>query len=152
MDKRINKNMSGFTLMEVIIAMSLGILTGLMIIAIITPGLRYVRTVKRIEHLHSNAIFLLNKFDYWIKQGGDLEVVNPSTLEIKFPDNSTKELTKNGENITFDGLVFNADDIEVTELNFNKLNRSVRVNFTLQIEGTDEIFSATTTIAQRNGF
>lgn len=150
MNKLINKKKNGFTLTEVIVVISLGALIGIMVLAIVTPGLRYIKTTKKIEHLHSDALFLLNKLNYWIKQGKKLTVTSPSTLEIKLPDDSVKEITRDSDNLNFDGVTFNSDNIEVTELNFTQLNRSVRINITLKVEGADKTFSATTTIAQRN--
>jgi len=150
MNKLINKKKNGFTLTEVIVVISLGALIGIMVLAIITPGLRYIKTTKKIEYLHSDALFLLNKLNYWIKQGKKLTVTNPSTLEIKLPDDSEKIITKDSDNLNFDGVTFNSDDIKITELNFTQLNRSVRINITLKVDGADKTFSATTTIAQRN--
>ncbi len=150
MNKLINKKKNGFTLTEVIVVISLGALIGIMVLAIVTPGLRYIKTTKKIEHLHSDALFLLNKLNYWIKQGKKLTVTSPSTLEIKLPDDSIKEITKDSDNLNLDGVTFNSDNIRVTELNFTQLNRSVRINITLKVDGADKTFSATTTIAQRN--
>ena len=150
MNKLINKKKNGFTLTEVIVVISLGALIGIMVLAIVTPGLRYIKTTKQIEHLHSDALFLLNKLNYWIKQGKKLTVTNPSTLEIKLPDDSEKIITRDSDNLNLDGVTFNSDNIRVTELNFTQLNRSVRINITLKTEGLDKTFSATTTIAQRN--
>lgn len=150
MNKPIKKN--GFTLTEVIVVIALGTLISIMVLAIITPGLKYVKATKETQRLHSDAIFLLNKFNYWIKQGKKLTVTNPSTLEIKLPDDSAPPfiITKDSDNLNFDGVALNSNNIELTKLTFTQLARSVRISITLRAENSDKTFSATTTVAHRN--
>lgn len=145
------KSGAGFTLVETIVSLGLGLLVTGMILSIFTVGLSHIRNMKNNEGLHSNAVFLLNTLTYWIKQGENLSVTPPSTLEITLPDSSVKEITKDINNdITIDGTKFNTDDVELTILNFTQMARSVQINFTLKSRLGTETLSATTTIAQRN--
>jgi len=151
--KRLFKNSeAGFTLLETIISLSLGILVLSIIMAVVVPGLRNILTITRVEKLHVNGIFLLNTLTYWIKQAEDLNVPTQSKLEIKLPDSPVKTVTKNGNSITLDNIPFNTDDIEITELTFTKMAKSVRVNLTIKAKGGEETLPITTTIAQRNSF
>jgi type II secretory pathway pseudopilin PulG len=142
------KNKSGFTLMETIVALGLGLLATTMILYIVTTGFGYIRAIKNAENLHSNANFLLNTLTYWVKQGKNLTASN-STLEIELPNSSVKTITKTGDRIMLDGVPFTSDNIQVTELNFTKMSRSVQIRFTIKAKSGNETFSATTTIAQR---
>lgn len=61
-----------------------------------------------------------------------------------------KTITKENENILIDGSVFNASDIEIVDLSFQKLARSIKVNFTLKIKEGEKTLLINTTISQRN--
>jgi hypothetical protein len=149
-----NKSKSGFSLVETLVAISLSLLAVMMIVAIVAPGLKYVRTIKNNRILHSTTAFLMNQFDYWIKQGAEINVLTPSTLEIKIrlPDSSimTKTIIKSGDNITLDGVPLTSDNVKVTNLVFTKMAHSVRIS--LELAKGDQTFEAETTVAQRNGF
>jgi type II secretory pathway pseudopilin PulG len=148
--KRLFKNSeAGFTLMETIVALGLGILVMTAIMAVVIPGLENIRDITRVEQLHVNAVFLLNTLTYWIKQAKDLNVPSASLLEIELPD-SVKTVKKDGNNIMIDGVPFNADEVEITGLNFTKMPKSVRVNLTIKTKGGEEELTIITTIAQRN--
>jgi type II secretory pathway component PulJ len=153
--KRLFKNSeSGFTLMETIVALGLGTLVMTAIMAVVIPGLRNIRAINRTEKLHTNAVFLLNTLTYWIKQAEDLRVPSASLLEIELPD-SVKTVERVGNNIMIgektepeNRVRFNADEVEITKLNFTEMPKSVIVNLIIETEGGEEEF--TTTIAQRN--
>ena len=145
---------SGFTLLETIISLALGILVLSIIMAVVVPGLSNIRTITRVEKLHVNGIFLLNTLTYWIKQAEDLNVPTSSSsiLEIKLPNSPVKTVTKNGNNITIDGIPFNTSSTEITGLIFTEMAKSVRVELTIKANGGKETLPITTTIAQRNSF
>jgi len=143
------KSKSGFTLVETIVAIGIGLLATTMLFYIFTFGLRNIQTIKNTEKLHSEANFLLNTFTYWIKQGENV-TTSGSTLEIEFPDLPLKTITKSvDDRVTLDGTPITSDDIQVTDLNFTGMSRSVQIRFTIEAKNGDENFSATTTIAQR---
>ena len=150
MNKVRNKREAGFTLIEAIASLALGIALATIIVLVVTPGLRHVRETKSMERLHANAVFLSNTFAYWIKQAENLTVPTPSTLQIRMPDLTTKTITKDPSRILIDGNAFTSEDVQVTELTFTKMARSVRVNFQLASPTSGETLSITTTIAQRN--
>jgi prepilin-type N-terminal cleavage/methylation domain-containing protein len=143
------KNKSGFTLLETLVAIGIGLVATAVLFHIFTFGLKAIRTIQNTESLHSEANFLLNTFTYWIKQGGNV-TTSGSTLEIEFPDSSiTTIATSSDDRITLDGTPITSDNIKVTDLNFTKMSRSVQIRFTIEAKSGDETFSATTTIAQR---
>jgi len=157
-----DKKEKGFSLVEVIIAISINLLVVIMIMAVIFPGLRHIRMIKNDRNLHSSTQLLINQFNYWIKQGANIEVepANPGDeLRIQFPDHSWKIITKNAEDgIIIDDdsgdppILLTANNIKTEKLEFTKMDRSIRIDFVLKIEGADETFSAITTVAQRNTF
>lgn len=136
------KDKSGFTLIETLVAIGSGVIITAMIIFVFTTGLKHIRLIKNSEILNSNATFILDKITYLIKHGEDFRVLPASpgdTLEITFPNNSTTSINKSD---------FETDDINVTTT-FKKFQRSVQINFIIQVKNTTSTFSATTTIAQR---
>lgn len=145
-----NKKEKGFSLVEVLVAISLNILVIVMIITIATSSLRHIRTVKDRRNLYSTASFLNNQFNYWIKQGVLLNTPVPSTLEIRLPSSSTTTIAKNGDRIEIDSDPLTDDNIKVDNLVFTKMDHSVRITFTLNTGVPTTTFSATTTVAQRN--
>jgi len=144
-----DKRKSGFTLVETIVMFAVVIIIVTTIISVVVSGLKDIRTIRHLGRLHSNAIFLSNTLAYWVKQGENLDVTSPSTLAVKLSDSSIKEIKQDGNNIKIDGSPFNTDDIQVTNLTFHQLARSVQVSFTLQAEDNEELHIQTT-IAQRN--
>jgi type II secretory pathway pseudopilin PulG len=145
-----NKNKNGFTLIEVIVGLGLGILIIATISSVVFYGLKHIRTVERTEKLHSGAIFLLDNLTYWIKQADNISSFTSDSLRIEFPDSSVKEISKDGNAIKINGVAFTPDDIQVTSLSFTKMTRSVQISFVIKVKGTDETLSTMTTVAQRN--
>ena len=145
-----NKEEAGFTLIEAIASLALGIALATIIVLVVTPGLRHVRETKSMERLHANAVFLSNTFAYWVKQAENLTVPTPSTLEIRLPDLTAKTITKTSNRVLIDGAAFTPQDVQVTALTFTKMARSVQVSFQLASPTSGETLSITTTIAQRN--
>lgn len=151
-NKTTSKKQKGFTLVEVIVGLSLGISVSIMVASVATLGLKQIRIIENNAKLHSSATFLLNTITYWVKQSNNISVdpISPSNLLITLPDLSKKEIKKDGSSIKIDDAIFNPNDIEVTALNFQAMPHSVQLSFSLKITGSKETFSATTTIAQRN--
>ena len=147
----INKNKNnGFSLIETIVALSLGSFLAVMIVASLTTGLKGFRELKRSERVHANAAFLGDVFQHWIKRGEKLELINPSTLKITLPDFFSKTIALTGGGITLDGSPVTSSDVEVTALNFTKLSNSIRISFSLKSKSGEESISLTTTATKRN--
>ena len=144
-------------MVEVLIAISINLLVIVMIMGVVLPGLRHIYMIKNERDLHATTQSLANQFSYLIKQGADIEVgpANPGNeLIIHFIGSPSKTITQNGDNIVIiEGVDENsllANNIIVEDLEFTKMDRSVRIEFALKINGADDSFSATTTVAQRN--
>ena len=152
-----NRKEKGFSLVEVLVAISLNLLIAGMIITIASSSLRHIRTIKDHRNLYSTASFLNSQFTYWIKQGTNFEVLpaNPGDqLKIRI-GSSTTTIAKNADNriIINDGAVdeyLTTNNIKVDNLAFTEMDNSVRIVFTLNIGNPTTTFSATTTVAQRN--
>ena len=151
-----NKKEKGFSLVEVLVAISLNLLIAGMIITIASSSLRHIRTIKDHRNLYSTVSFLNNQFTYWIKQGAVVEVdsLDSSILYIKPPGSSTTTITKTTiagrDTITIDGNDLISNNIKVGNLVFTEMDHSVRIAFTLNTGNPAKTFSATTTVAQRN--
>lgn len=144
---------AGISLIEIVVALGIGVTVASMLTIITTGALKHVRLIKQIQRLQANATVLADTTTYWVKQGADLDVPSSTTLEISLPDSSTRVFAKNGARVTLDGNALTTDDIEVTHLRFTRMARSLRVAFTLKTSREPiESLSATTTIAQRNDF
>lgn len=144
-----NQQQSGFSLLETVIALALGVLLTAMIIAVVVPGIKQIRSVKRTERLHASAVFLLDNFSYWIKQANDLQVSN-SSLEIFLPDNSSKTIKQEDNDIKIDNVSFTDSGLIAKELVFTNTPYSVRIEITLGFEHQKEELSILTTVAKRN--
>ena len=147
-----NSTCRGFTLMEAIISISLSLMIATIIMFIVPSGIKRIREIKSVERLHSDAEFLIGRLTFFIKQAKNLETVSSSILEIEMPDASVKTVSAEGERITIDGIPFSSNEIKVMGLSFEKISRSVKVNFTLEAENTGETILVKTTITQRNNY
>ena len=145
-----NKKEKGFSLVEVLVAISLNLLVVAMIIAIGVSSLKHIRMIKDQRNLYSTASFLNNQFTYWIKQGVLFNTPVSSVLEIRLLDSSTTTIAKNGDSIEIDSQPLISDTVKVDEIVFTKMDNSVRIAFTLNTGNPTTTFSATTTVAQRN--
>lgn len=142
------KRQSGFTLVELMVAMAVGAVVTTMLVVVATRGLRHTKSVLREERLHANATLLANVLNYWVKQasalGGDAD-----TLIITLPDASTKTIEKAGTAITLDGTPITTEDVTIASANFSVFARSASLYFSLETENGAEQFSATATAAMR---
>ena len=155
----INKNQSsktGFTLIEMIIAIGIGIIISTLLMLIVVNGLKHVRNAQQKERLQADALFLTNKFAYWIRQGKGIDEDSSSEfkLVIILLDGSHKIFEKQGDEITLrdceecDGKSLMGGQVIVTDLIFTYMEHSVKVSFELKVK--DETLLVNTTLAQRN--
>lgn len=141
------RNQKGFTLIEMITTISLGLLITILITSAVNSELSFLKGIKNDEMLHSNAIFIFDNLNYLIKRAKIATTTTPTILNITLLDHSKKEIKKDDNNITINDVPFNSSNIKVTGLNFIDMGRSIRVGLTL--ETASSTFSATTTIARR---
>lgn len=148
------KKNKGFTLIESVIAIGLGLIAVSMIISFIIPSLRHLAEIKRRETLHSNALFLLSTFNFWIRQGERVEIPDSSTVEVRLPDSSVKTIERKKDeeekfNVYLNDKILNTKEVEIENLKFTQAPASIKVDLDLKGEdGTSYSFS--TTIANRN--
>ncbi len=128
----------GFSLIETIIALGLGMITMAMVMGIFAQGLLYIRTMKNNQVLNASATDFINTADYWIKQGQNFDASIPGQLKITLPGGTTH---------TIDKSLLEVNGISATTT-FIKMTRSVRINLFVQ-RGSDTL-SATTALAQRS--
>lgn len=146
----ISKSQAGVTLIETIIGIALGVVFTILVTAVLTAGLGRVRTIQHQERLHANTVFLFNTFGYWIKQSDSFATPSASELEITLPDGTTRVFAKNADTLTLDGDTLTDDDITVSSVTFTPLDRSVRIELSLEHTRGDAEIEVTSTLAQRN--
>ncbi len=137
----------GFTLIEMLVAISIGIVGATLLLMAATNGLRYAREIREKQKLQSEAEYLINKLAQSIRISKEIEVVSASKLKLK---TSTGERTfeQDGNKIIYNGVQINAADTLVTNLNFLPKKNALKVAMTLQ--GKESQVSFKTTLAQRN--
>jgi|GEM_PF-3910196 len=128
----------GFTLVETVIALAVGIITVTMMVLIFTMGLKSIYAIKNIQELNSSAMLFLDRITYLIKRGEAFDFSTPGALRITLPD-GTEEI--------IDATFFTDNNIDSATTNFQEMNRSIQLNF--DIEKGSESFSGHTTIAKR---
>jgi type II secretory pathway pseudopilin PulG len=144
-------NNKGFTLVETIVAITLGVVVSIAAIGLFVSGLQHIRQAKELSYLQSNATFITNTFDYMVKQAETLEPKGESAVLMV----DGKTIARNGDDIIINngvnGAPLNDKKAKVSDLHFIILDNSVQVCFTLQTN-TGEEMSLQTTIAKRNNY
>jgi len=142
------KKSRGFTLIEMLIAISISIIVAMILLLISTNGLKYVREIQQRQRLQAEADYLINKLAYLIRQGKQLNAVSSSELQITLPDSSLKIFIKTGDKIFLDGQSLLSNETKITNLVFTPKDRSVKIDLTLSQSIAN--LSIKTTLAQRN--
>ena len=151
----------GFTLIEMLVAMSVGLLIAITVTAVAISGLRYARTARALERLHSNAFYITDSIGNYIKQSAAFSVDTVTNkLVVSLPDLTSRTISRSGTQICVDtttppvcsGQIITSSDVQVTSFNVISATNSVRISFTLQAVSTGNTFSAVTTLARRNSF
>ena len=146
----------GFTLLEVLIALTIGIIVATVFTLLVSSGFARLRASRRLERVQANMGYVAETFSYWVKQGLLLQTPSPQELRVIVPtatSSRTIVFQKTGMRVTMDGAALTTDDIEVTNVNFRNFQRSVRFNITARSKADPSItLSATSTTARRNEF
>jgi prepilin-type N-terminal cleavage/methylation domain-containing protein len=148
---------AGFTLLELLVAMTIGLVISGIIVSITTVGLKSAQVSNQQARLHSDALYVTDILASWMKQAQGFTVTGTgSTLNIFLPDGSTESFTRNtGTNrITLNSTPVTSSNINVCALAFTELERSTQVTATLKANPcaqttNNQTFTFTTTIAQR---
>lgn len=141
---------AGFTLIEVVVSLALGVVVALMILVIVSVGLKNTRSFNRVERVHAGASQFSDVLTYWVKQASDVKVPAGDELVLTLPDGTKKTFKKDGENITLEGNGILSPDVEILSLAVTKLSRSVRLSVELKVKSGEENLEFIVTAAQRN--
>ena len=163
--KKNNYSSRGFTLVEVIVAISIGLLVMTTFMSVFASGFRNIRIANQTKKIHANVVYMLNTITYDIKQAEDLDVLDSgATLKITFSDSSKKLIKIDASNnmtieddpdtIPSSKINLNGSDVKITEILgfdfFQEMEKSVRINFTIESISGEVSLPITTTIARRN--
>ncbi|MDP3963058.1 MAG: prepilin-type N-terminal cleavage/methylation domain-containing protein [bacterium] len=151
-----NHRKNGFTLLEVLISLTISVVVATVITLVTASGLKNVRAARRMERVHANITYTADALTYWIKQAKLAQTPSAGTLELVVPaatSYKTVILQKNGSQITLDGNAITSNDVEIADLTFTRFPKSVRIGLTIQSAyDTAQSLSVTTTVTQRNSF
>lgn len=143
-------NTSGLTILETILTITIGVTVAMFLTLTAVAGIKSIRNEKKAERLHANATHIAETVAYWVKQGKIITTPDASTLNVTLPDFSTKTISISGNRLTVGGEPITSSDVKLSKITFTKLARSVQTAFTLESPDGQKIFSATTTVAERN--
>lgn len=154
MRRYLHNQESGFSLIELVIALAVGLIVSGIVIGASVNTLRDIRAVKAAERLHANTVFFIDSVNPLVKQATEMSLVsgNPEKLEFTFSDLSHTIIEKSGDTILLNGTPMLSSDILVQSLIFTDMPRSVKISASLQERRSGKIFMFSTTIAQRNTF
>ena len=150
---------SGFTLVETLVAVAIGVMVALFVIMIATDTLTTTRDIKNSERLHVDVMHMTSKMSYLIKQSRRIESDNPSgfTLFIlRYADDGTLlgedevEIKHENSRILIDGENITAEDMEVKSFEVKKVENSVRMVFNVKYSGGGREYDFVTTLSGRN--
>ncbi|MDX1608261.1 MAG: prepilin-type N-terminal cleavage/methylation domain-containing protein [Candidatus Spechtbacterales bacterium] len=143
------KNKAGFTLIETLVSLAIGLVISGVTAAILVSGFANVRHAKTEERLHANTVRVTDSLTYLIKDSDRLEI-NSNILEIHLPSGETKDVELQDGRIMIGGEALTDSSINVTSLSFESVEGSIRLSFIMESESGNDSLSTTTTIAKRN--
>jgi prepilin-type N-terminal cleavage/methylation domain-containing protein len=149
------KAQEGFTMMEMLVAIAIGMAVGLTVTLVATNGLKSMRYIRNLERLHASAGYINENFSYWVKEAQTINV-SGSTMISVLPDGTQKEFKLQGNNLLIDNVsIIPAQTAKLrmvaSNLTFYNKPASVRISYTLTNElNSSETLNISTTIARRN--
>ena len=149
-----NAAQSGFTLIETITALALGVFVAMFVTTIAINTLVSTAELKESERLHADVMHMTSRIGYLIKQSAEIEEVSSSEIRLRMPlghalDEVVIEFSTSESEILIDGESVLRDEIMITG-SFEGAQNSVRLEFSVNYEGSDREHEFTTTLARRN--
>lgn len=147
----IHVHKNGFTLIEIIVALSISTLILLAVTQTMLLGISKTRYIRQEETLHSNIMYMLNTIRHGVRNAEMLTPISSTEVVIRYSDYTTETLLFDGTHFTLDGEKLISDPVSVNDISLGVIDDSLRIYFELS-SGTAHpaVFAATTTIAQRN--
>lgn len=150
------RKQQGFTLLEVIIALSIGAAVAAIITLVTSTGLKNIRASRQSERVQANVQHATEAIAYWTKGAILANVPSVGTLELTVPtatSYTTVTIQRSVGRVTLNGSAITSDDVAISSLAFTRFPRSVRVALTARsAESPAVALSVTTTTALRNSF
>ena len=150
---------SGFTLVETVVSIGIGVMVALFVVFIATDTLKTTVDIKSSERLHVDVMHITTNMSYLIKQSRRIESDDISSFTLfilKFDEDGDllgeDEVEVKHENgrILIDGVSITNDDVEITAFEVKKVESSVRIVFNVKYSGGDKEHVFTTTLSRRN--
>ena len=149
-----NTAQSGFTLIETITALALGVFVAMFVTTIAINTLISTAELKESERLHADMMHMTSRVGYLIKQSAEIEGVSSSEIRLRMPfghalDEVVIEFSDSESELLIDGESVLRDEIKIAG-SFEGAQNSVRLEFVVNYEGSDREHKFTTTLARRN--
>src|SRR3989344_1869464 len=114
------KTQRGFSLIESVVSIAIGLSVAVVLIAVVVAGLREVRVVSAASDMQTNVIFVGESLARLVQESRIIAVDtgNPERLTITLPDNSVHVVEKVDGQIMLDGTPITSNDVTVTNLVF----------------------------------
>jgi prepilin-type N-terminal cleavage/methylation domain-containing protein len=144
-------NSKGFTLVETLVALSLSVLIVLGTTQVFINGLRHINGVRAQALLTSDAGYMVQMIRNELFGADGITVNSPDSVDIEQGSDTQTFSITNGQ-LMLDGITpITREGVTVTNLLFEEVGRSLRIQFTLTSgPRTNKTFSGTTTLALRN--
>lgn len=144
---------SGFTLVETLAAIGIGVMVALFVVVIATDTLKATAQIHESERLHADVMHITTKMSHLIKQSRSIEGADSSGITLGMPGFSLMRIevgTEDDSKIEIDGENILNEDLEIVDFSAEKVNNSVQIRFSIKYKGSDRDYSFTTTLARRN--
>ena len=122
---------SGFTLVELLVALSITALILLMTTSVFTQGVRHARIIGGEAKLLNAASHLTDVLAYNIRPGVSATTPAADTLSINAEGGAVHIITKAGDNITIDGTPILPPQIVANSLSFIIIGDTIQISFSL---------------------
>ena len=151
---------SGFTLVETLAAIGIGVMVALFVVMIATDTLKATAQIHESERLHADVMHITTKMSYYIKQSRQIsEFDDSSGFTLSIPKFSAPgvlegidhiEIKHENDSIDIAGDRISGDNLEIVDFFAEVVNNSVQIRFSIKYKGSDRDYSFTTTLARRN--
>lgn len=157
---------TGFTLVETIVAITIGVMVAMFVMTIAVETLKTTTEIKHSERLHVDVMHITNKLSYFVKQSRRIEesddfsgftlfilkfneegdLLGEDEVEIKHEDGS---ILIDDDSVSDNDSIM-SENVEITVFEVKKVESSVRIVFNIKYSGGDKEYGFVTTLSSRN--
>lgn len=139
----------GFTLTEVLIALTISSLVITVTSLVFIRGIAHLTDIREDATLAAETLFITETLTASIRNARSVTVTNPTTAVIEYQDFSTETLSVAGQKLSLAGNQLSSTEVDLTALTLTGRGDTLQLAMTLATGHHGRTFSATTTIATR---